>query len=459
MKNAFKFFALAAAVAAFASCNEKVEAPVAKADVAPLTITAGTESRSVLRNDAEVHWISSDTLSVFDEDCTYYGFHNNLESDAAVADFLYDNWTIGKTPEFAVYCYTNGGTTRPSFNRDNGKATAILYANQRIYNLMSYSKISGLSVGEISSDGENYSVEKMKNCYSLIQFRVMNPDILSIEVKGTNNEQLGGWVDIDYSKIQPIGGDTHEDLFWTGTEGKTQSKTIKLDVAGKAGVTYGDKKVFDNSSYYYLAVLPQIVQGLSFKVKKADGTEDTQVINGPITLNRSKIKKLAHAVDSLLFVPEPEPEPEDSIILDCTDASKFVWASSDPFPTRTNKFNTEFNFWLTGQTGYEFNGNVYNWDKHLSWLSGKKIKLPNISGYSLVKMSATSQKSSNEVTYKITDGTTVLASSDKIKSTSTFPVVIDVSAHPQSSTSPDRYLTSAGEGCIKFTLRYDRVSE
>lgn len=456
MKNTFKFFALAAAVAAFASCNEKVEAPIAKADVAPLTITAGTESRSVLRNDAEVYWISSDTLSVFDNAYNYYGFHNELSSAAAVADFLYDSWPSDKTPEFAVYCYTNGETTRPSFDGD--KATAILYATQRIYNKKSYSKLSGLSVGEISYDGENYSVEKMKNCYSLIQFRVKHSDILSIEVQGTNNEQLGGWVDIDYSKIQAIGEDDHTDPFWTGTEGKAQSKTIKLDITGSGGATSGGKKVFDNSSYYYIAVLPQIVQGLSFKVKKVDGTEETQVINGPIALNRSKIKKLAHPVDSALF------QPANYIELDCTDASTFAWGSEAAFPTRTNKASSDFDFWLSGQTDYVFHGNVYNWSKHLGAANGSDIQLPNIEGYELSELTITSQYNSKQPTYAITDGTNTLVSfqvlyDDVKKTTTNLPHTMTIPTESTSPERPNRYIHTNGEMNMKFKLKYVPVSE
>ena len=468
MKNSLKFFALAAAVAAFASCEDKIETPVAKADVAPLTINAGSETKTVLRNDADVYWISSDVLSVFDNEYNCYGFQNTSADATPQTDFVYDSWPSGKTPEFAVYCYTSDGATQPSFN--GNKATAFLYATQRIYNKKSYAKYTGLSVGEIAYDGENYSVEEMKNCYALIQFKVKNSDILSIHIQGTNNEQLGGWVDIDYSKIKPIGEDNHADPFWTGSEGKTQDKTIKLDITGSGGTTSGDKKVFDNTSYYYIAVLPQVVQGLSFKVKKVDGTEDTQVINGPITLNRSKIKKLKHPVDSALF----NAGPEDKIVLDCTDATKFkrtVEGESEPqmLPVRTPANGAPYDFWLEGYESYIFHGYPYRWQTSYfcvksglattAYPDNDKVKLPNISGYTLSEMKVTAQYSSQSPNYKITDGTTTLASASINKTSSTFPVVFDVSAHPQSSTSPNRYLVVTGEGNIKFTLTYSKVSE
>ena len=141
MKNLFKYFALAAVVAAFASCDKveaPVETPVAKDDaaplVAPLKISAATETKTVLRNDADVLWVSTDTLSVFDNANNYYGFHNANSTAAETTDFVFDSWPSDKTPEFAVYCntYANNAFTRPSF--DGSKATALLYANQKIYN-------------------------------------------------------------------------------------------------------------------------------------------------------------------------------------------------------------------------------------------------------------------------------------------------------------------------------------
>ena len=140
--------------------------------------------------------------------------------------------------------------------------------------------------------------------------------------------------------------------------------------------------------------------------------------------------------------------------LDCTDASNFTWASENAFPTRNNKASEAFDFWLSSQTEYVFHGNVYVWNKHLAFTSGSVIQLPNIPGYSLAEMTVTSQYSSQSPNYRLTDGTDVLASVSINKNTSSFPVTLDISAYPQTSTSPNRYLTSSGEGNIKFILTY-----
>ena len=72
-------------------------------------------------------------------------------------------------------------------------------------------------------------------------------------------------------------------------------------------------------------------------------------------------------------------------------------------------------------------------------------------------MTITFQYSSKTPKYEITDGTTSLASFSMNKDL--LPKTLDVSATPQTSSSPDRYLYVTGEGNIKFTLKYVPVSE
>ena len=444
MKNTFRFFALAAVVAAFASCDKNQDEVPAVKEGRTISLTVGTETKTILKTSGAIWWLSTDRLCVFDNTATPFQFTFTGDSNtSASATFVNDNYT-GSTPVYAVHFDRN--TIEQASYDGTTVITGQVKAAQSIMNKKSFAKDASFSVGKIVQNGDNYSVETMKNCFSLIKFQLNAADIDAISVKGLNNEILAGWVDVDCDKLA-----ADQPGWWTANTTKGAATEIELTVSG-SGATNGH---FAANSEYYIAVLPQTLSGLEITLTKSNGSVATRTINSSIVLNRSKIKAFENPLDKdLTFETTHEP-----IILDCRDASKFVWASSDPFPTRTNKYNTEFNFWLTGQTGYEFHGNVYNWDKHLSWASGKKIKLPNISGYSLVEMSVTSQKSSNSPTYKITDGTTALASATINKDTSTFPVVIDVSAHPQSSTSPDRYLTAAGEGCIKFTLRYDYVSE
>ncbi len=440
MKNTFRFFALAAVVAAFASCDKIQDEVPAVKEGRTISLTVGTETKTILKTGGVIYWLSSDSLSVFDNTATRFPFKFTGTSNASSeATFVCSNYT-GSTPVYAVHF---DRTTIKNASYDGTKViTGQVKAAQNIINKVSFGKDASFSIGKIVQNGDNYSVETMKNCFSLIKFQLNSADIDAISVKGLNNEILAGWVDVDCDKLA-----ADQPGWWTANTTKGAATEIELTVSG-SGATNGH---FAANSSYYIAVLPQTLSGLEITLTKSNGGTATRTINSSIVLNRSQIKSFEAPLDQGLTFT-------NDIILDCTNATQFVWDGTGSFPIRTNKSNTEFNFWLTGQTGYVFHGNVYNWDKHLSWESGNKIKLPNISGYSLVEMSVTSQKSSNSPTYKISDGTTTLASASINKNTSTFPVVFDVSAHPQSSTSPDRYLTAAGEGCIKFTLKYTTVS-
>lgn len=144
--------------------------------------------------------------------------------------------------------------------------------------------------------------------------------------------------------------------------------------------------------------------------------------------------------------------------LDCTDATKFkrmVGEEAQMLPLRGSTVGSNFDFWLEDYPSYIFNGDAYRWSTaqpYLCLASNKSIKLPNIEGYTLSKMEITAQYSSKTPKYEITDGTTSLASFSMDKTQ--LPKTLDVSATPQSSTSPDRYLKVSGEGNIKFILTY-----
>lgn len=144
--------------------------------------------------------------------------------------------------------------------------------------------------------------------------------------------------------------------------------------------------------------------------------------------------------------------------LDCTDATKFkrmVEEVAQMLPLRGSTVGSDFDFWLEDYPSYIFSGDAYRWSSSQPYLclaSNKSIKLPNITGYTLSELKITAQYSSKTPKYAITDGTTSLASFSMDKAQ--LPKTLDVSAYPQSNTSPDRYLKVSGEGNIKFILTY-----
>ena len=446
MKNIFKFFALAAAgIAAIVACNKiQNDVPPAIKEGRTLSLTVGSETKTIIKTSGAIWWLSSDSLRVFDNAAQSFPFKfTGTSNSSAEATFVCSNYT-GSTPVYAVH-FDRNSIKNASY--DGTKVvTGQVKAAQNIVNKKSFSKDASFSVGKIVQNGDDYSVETMKNCFSLIKFQLNAADIDAISVKGLNNEILAGWVDVDCDKLAADQAD-----FWTVNTTKGGSTVIDVTVSG-SGATDGH---FAANTEYYIAVLPQTVSGLEITLTKSNGSTATRTINQSLVLNRSKIKPFNNPLDQgLTFTGD--------IVLDCTDARNFRWSGGNGSLYARKDSNiptTAFDFWLDGQPNYIFNGIVYNWQNHLGFTSGTVIQLPNITGYTLVEMSVTSQYSSQSPNYKITDGTTTLASASINKTTSTFPVVFDVSAHPQTSASPNRYLTVAGEGNIKFTLRYTTVSQ
>ncbi len=448
MKNTFRFFALAAVVAAFASCDKIQDEVPAVKEGRTISLTVGTETKTILKTSGAIWWLSTDRLCVFDNTAAPFQFTFTGDSNtSASATFVNDNYT-GSTPIYAVH-FDRNSIEQASY--DGTKLiTGQVKASQNIMNKKSFSKDASFSIGKIVQNGDNYSVETMKNCFSLIKFQLNASDIDTIFVKGLGNEILAGWVNVDGDKLA-----ADEAGWWTANTTKGAATEIKLFTSG-SGATNGH---FAASMEYYIAVLPQTLSGLEIKLKKSNGSIATRTINSSIVLNRSKIKAFENSLDKdLTFETTHEP-----IILDCTNASNFVWASSDPFPTRTNKASAAFDFWLNGHTEYVFNGNVYNWSNHLGAANGSNIQLPNITGYELSELTITSQYNSKQPTYTLTDGTNNLVSfqvlyDDVNKTTTNLPHTMTIPTASTSSERPNRYIHATGEMNIKFTLRYDYVS-
>ena len=460
MKNILKFFALAATLAAFASCNKVEPENQPSPSENKISIRIGTETKTLLRNGTNVYWSKMDKIRVFDNENTGFTF-GTTDSDVATATFTCSEeggWT-GGVPVMALHSY------RPTLGQtafDGTKATANITENQIIYHNGSYARDGSLSIGEVVKDGEDYVVEEMKNCFSLIKFQLENKDITSVKIRGNNNETLAGWVKVSYNNGNPT---------WE-VDGDRGKKEILITPGSNAGHSSSSANTFyaadDTDSentpvegVYYIAVLPQtLASGLTLELTKLGGQTATRTINSSITLNRSKIKEFTQPIDhDLAFVM-------GDIVLDCTDASRF--RHGDPateLVARTGSvYNPDgggtvlapFDFWLVGYEDYKFNGQVTNWSGNLSGVSSSygtpRIKLPTIDGYILSKVEITYSHSTSNRSYTVTDGENTFASCTMTRTSS--PVTLDVSNPAFTPASDDRYLAYSSELGAKFILTY-----
>ena len=445
MKTINRIFAFGMAFAALLSCSkaENAAPKLPEETGNHLSITAGTESKTVLRNGDEVQWSSTDKLLVFDNENACVQFDNvSAESPTATATFSTSNWT-GKTPVIALH----SGAELGNHSYDGSKVTAYLNPTQKIVNKSSYSKTSALSVGVISDNGSGYVVGEMKNCFALLKLTFSDATVQSVVMTGNNDEILAGWADITYNSGNPT---------WAVNASKAGSKSIKAFPEG-SGAT---NNAFATTVSYYIAVYPQTLsKGFTITMTRADGKSATRTINSSVTLQRSVIKEFEATIDQgLTWVA-------DDIIIDCTNAGKFVHevdGSPVALTARTSSIystvNTAFDFWLTGKEEYVFNGAVTNWSpNHLGAASNSPVKLPFISGYILKEVDITSVKHSSNRTYKVTDGTNDLGSITRNSST-TEETKIDLTNPSTSPETNDRYLVCTGEMGCRFILTYTPAS-
>lgn len=460
MKNTLRFFALAAVVAAFASCD-KVET-VNQAAKNNISIRIGTETKSLLRNGTEVHWSNQDKICVFDDENAGFKFETT-DTDVATAVFSCTEaggWT-GGVPVMAIHSY------RPTVNQtafDGTKVTANIYQNQMIHHNGSYARDGSLSIGVVSKEGADYVVDEMKNCFSLIKFQLENKDITSVKMRGNNNEILAGWVNVSYNSGNPT---------WE-VDGNRGEKEITITPG--SNVSHSSTKAFfakddtdnDNNSVegvYYIAVLPQtLASGLTLEIEKTGGMVATRTINSSITLNRSKIKEFPAPIDHGLEFKK------GNIVLDCTDASKFRYGDpATELVTRTNTIysttvTSDFDFWLEGYEAYKFHGQVTKWTGTnppcLSGVSSSngtpEIKLPTIDGYVLASVKVTYSHSTSNRTISVTDGTNTFASCSMKRGDAA--VTLDLTHPAFTPASDDRYLTYSSELGAKFILTYSPKS-
>ncbi|MBQ7270025.1 MAG: hypothetical protein IJS62_09305 [Bacteroidales bacterium] len=451
MNKFYKIFALAAAAAAFASCNKVETVPSEN----KISIRVGTESKTILRNGTEVRWSSQDKIRVFDNENAGFKFETT-QSDVAKATFTCTEeggWT-GGVPLVAIHSY------RPTLDQtafDGTKVTANITSNQVIYNNKSYARDGSLSIGVVSKEGGDYVIDEMKNCFSLIKFQLENNDITSVKLRGNNNETLAGWVKVSYNDGNPT---------WE-VDGDNGEKEILITVSGSSACHNATKTFFslddinDNDApvegAYYIAVLPQtLAAGLTLEIEKLGGLTATRTIDAPITLNRAKIREFQAPIDhDLDFV-------KGNIVLDCTDASLF--RHGDPATGLTARTSTiyadtvqePFDFWLEGYEDYKFYGQVTNWSGNLSGVSASngdpKIKLPTIDGYVLASVQITYSHSTSNRTYTVTDGTNTFASCTMKRGDAA--VTLNLTNPAFTPASDDRYLAYSHELGAKFILTY-----
>jgi len=448
------------AVAALAiSCSKEVSTTSSQESGIPagssLTITAGVDAKSYY-NSGQVKWTSSDKLKVFNAD-NEGSIFTTEDGGKLEATFSCDNW-VGEAPVIALHANSDELKNCVCAGTDTKTITGYLNPTQSIVHQGSFAKEAALAVGTVSKSGGSYQISEMKNVFALIGFKVECSNIKKITLTGNNDEDLAGWVDIDYNDGEPT---------WKTSEvaGKEASKSITVTVAGSGGQS-GDKTLFNPGTTYYISVLPQtFTGGITLEIENADGAKAKRVISSPIELLCNQKRSFENILDEGLdFI----------LTIDCTTVTNSTFkydrdGTVSNLPQRSSGTSATTpagtDFWAAAYPSYKFNGAVRYWataggSNGLNMAGNTYVRFPHISGYKLTSISDVKVVHSSSRNYKITSaaastyagGTAVDGGGEQSLGSSSDPATFTLT--DTYDKNKDYYIVCNSEAGFRFKLNY-----
>lgn len=442
------------AVAALAiSCSKESSTPSSQESGIPagssLTITAGVDAKSYY-NSGQVKWTSSDKLKVFNAD-NEGSIFTTKDGGKLEATFSCDNW-VGEAPVIALHANSDELNNCVCAGTDTKTITGYLNPTQLIVHQGSFAKEAALAVGIVSKSGGSYQISEMKNVFALIGFKVECSNIKKITLTGNNDEDLAGWVDIDYNSGKPT---------WKTSEvaGKEASKSITVTVAGSGGQS-GDKTLFNPGTTYYISVLPQtFTGGITLEIENADGAKAKRVISSSIELLCNQKRSFENVLDEGLdFI----------LTIDCTTVTNSTFkydkdGTISNLPPRSSSTSATTpvgtDFWSVSYPSYKFNGAVRYWSANsggLNMLSSSYVRFPRIAGYKLTSISDVKVVHSGERTYTITSDTsgTVVAGGEGQSLKNDSAAAATFTLTDTYDKNKDYYIVCNSEAGFRFKLNY-----
>lgn len=415
-----------------------------------LTITAGMDTKTYY-NEGKVKWTSSDMLKVFNADNAGSIFNIKNGGGQLTATFSCDNW-VGGTPVIALHANGTELNNCVCTGTDTKTITGYLNPTQSILHKGSFAKEAALAVGTVSGSAGSYQISEMKNAFAVISFRVEGSDIKKITLTGNNDENLAGWVNVNYNDGEPT---------WTpsGIAGKETSKSIVVTVKGSGGQT-ADATLFNPGSLYQITVLPQTLsKGFTMEIEKSNGAKAKRVITSSIALTRSEYRALSKAVDNNLAF---------NLTVDCTTIAGGTFKYNNNgtisnLPARGTRTAAGTDFWAASYPSYKFNGAVSYWYVNFGVLNMSKdsyIRFPRIDGFKLTSIEDIKVLHSGSRKYKITaataasyaGGTAVAGGGEKTLNSALAPVSFFLTDTYDSTR--DYYIVCDQEGGFVFKLNY-----
>lgn len=229
---------------------------------ADLTKTAGL---------ADIVWLPSDSLSVFDSGLRNNVFNNEGTAEESTASFSGEVGS-GTSMNYAVYPYQEDASITAA-----GVITATVPAKVAFDRSGSIASGANLSAGIIAGDGS----VRMKNLCGVVGFKVTDENVLWVRISSNDGSALAGKVRFSFVEGTP---------------------TVTEVVEGQASVT----GYVPGPGTYYFSVLPGSYEGVSVEVHYANWVQNyTASTSNTMVVSRSAI--LSHPdipASSAVYVPD-----------------------------------------------------------------------------------------------------------------------------------------------------------
>lgn len=457
MKMKRYLFALSVAAIAAGSCAKDADIETGTASESRMKIDAIlSEQTKTVIGDTEgstltVMFTSNDKLLVYGQnESTIQGvpFRPVEDGKSTTKTFTTDAWPDGFTPIYAVA--TTSESTLNTCTEDGVIKMLVNNARQKLDWSNSYASNSTTHVGKI----ENGRVF-LKNVCSLIGFRISGKnDITKIELRGNADEDLGGWISVDYSKIGT------EEQFYTVTNGVKKITVTAADDIDNGTATGG---YIPEDTDFFISLLPgTYTNGFTITMTDKDGKVAQRMIETSVTLNRSKARLLSTPVNQGLdFKTVTLPEQ-----ISFKFGTKWPFVESvvakDSQSSGGDDYTYDYSDSESGWSGtFPFTickGDSYSQTQQSLEFSGTNswIRLPAIEGRILKSVTAKVRNSSNKQ-FNISEtagGTAMKSGSVKSGGTLTLSWSDSDTEKPQAGVSYYLNIPSSSTYCTEIIIVY-----
>ena len=249
-----------------ASCVEEMQNPDTEKQEITFTASFGHDTRTVLAEGTEVHWLPGDFIYV----------HGSTEPSVSCM-FMAQTQTISATTTFKgnVALSDTYYAVYPAYNYDEDFIVPVSVPMEQPAVKGSFADGLNIAVSKTTDQKRNFIFHNVLG-YVRLTIGDESGDITSVTIRSNGGEQLSGWFDIDYSSENPV--------LSAPSAANPSDHFPKVILTSDNVLEAGD---------YYIALIPgTYASGLTFIFEDAAGKVAVKALDGELTLDSGVIKNI-----------------------------------------------------------------------------------------------------------------------------------------------------------------------